>query len=88
MPTFAEGTIEDQSHDQEDEHEEEIAYETVEDEELEDSNSFISEDLMEDENMDGNDKLNMPPRKKIIIENQEDSDSFHNISLPDINNKT
>jgi|LauGreDrversion4_2_1035121.scaffolds.fasta_scaffold05375_15 hypothetical protein len=43
---------------------------------------------MEDENMDGNDKLNMPPRKKIIIENQEDSDSFHNISLPDINNKT
>lgn len=81
--------MEDASHDQEDEHDEEIAYETIEDIELDDSNSFISEDLEEEENMSHSDaKMNMPPRKKVIIEDDEDGDSFHNISLPDINNKT
>ena len=52
MPTFLD--LEEKANDNDDdlseeEHEEEIFFETLEDVELDDSNSFVSEDLMEDD---------------------------------------
>ncbi len=53
MPTFLD--LEDKPNDNDDdelseeEHEEEIFFETLEDIELDDSNSFVSEDVMEDD---------------------------------------
>ena len=53
MPTFLD--LEEKANDNDDddlseeEHEEEIFFETLEDIELDDSNSFVSEDMMEDD---------------------------------------
>ena len=54
MPTFLD--LEEKANDNDDdddlseeEHEEEIFFETLEDVELDDSNSFVSEDMMEDD---------------------------------------
>jgi len=80
MPTMAdlEGTLEDPSHDQEDEHEDEIFYETVEDVELDDDlgSSFVSEEEdIEDEASGGagspSQKKGTPPTRKIVLEDEE-----------------
>ena len=51
MPTFLD--LEEKGADDDDlseeEHEEEIIFETLEDVEIEDSNSFVSEDMMDDD---------------------------------------
>jgi hypothetical protein len=61
----------------------------VDDIELEDSGSFVSEDMM-DEMSGSASKLHKSPTKKVIQDDEdleeEDNyeDSFHDISLPDI----
>ena len=83
MPTFLD--LEEKANDNDDdlseeEHEEEIFFETLEDVELDDSNSFVSEDLMEDDGDMSGAGEGAGDGDEQAQESHEQTDSFHVIS--------
>jgi hypothetical protein len=83
MPTFLD--LEEKANDNDDdlseeEHEEEIFFETLEDVELDDSNSFVSEDMMEDDGDMSGGGEGVGDGDEQAHESHEQTDSFHVMS--------